>query len=372
MPETVVRADAASHVALLLACADTMPDVAEPARVRALAAHVTDWPALIALAHRHRMMPLLHAHVGMHAADLVPVAVLEELHDYFVANAARNLMLSAELHEVLALLGANGIRVLPYKGPGLAQCVYGNITYRTMKDLDLLVEPGDLVRVAALLRTRGYKAPPAVLCAPLFRGFEYQYALWRPGDEAMIELHWTIVPRTIARPLGIDDFWDSRIDVSVLQRPLPNPSHEDTLLILAIHGAKHRWERLEWICGLAQLIHSKPLDWYRMLDRAAGWRCARMVRTGLLLAHGWLGAPVPALVLTEARADRHAAALADEAAHLLFAQPNATRATGLRHFQLRLQESVADRARHVAYRCMIAGARQAARLAARLAPGVPA
>src|SRR5215218_9664762 len=134
MLETVARSDAASHIALLLACADTMPDVAEPSRVRALAARVTDWPALVALAHRHRMMPLLHAHVGMHAADFVPGGVLEELHDYFVANAARNLMLSAELHEVLALLGANGIRVLPYKGPGLAQCVYGNITYRTMKD----------------------------------------------------------------------------------------------------------------------------------------------------------------------------------------------------------------------------------------------
>ena len=55
------------------------------------------------------------------------------------ANAHRALWLTLELLNIHRHLQARGLEVLPYKGPVLAEALYGNVALRQFSDLDLLV-----------------------------------------------------------------------------------------------------------------------------------------------------------------------------------------------------------------------------------------
>lgn len=352
-----------AEIALLLACTRAHLDPATASRVRELASAVSDWPALVDLAHRHRLVPLLYTHLRAVADDIVPPRAFAVLRDEFTANAARNLALAVELLAVTELLHSQGIRALPYKGPTLAQCIYGSLATRQMKDVDVLVRPADVGRALALLATRGYAPVTRPLPGAGRLGLEYQCVLTRPTDSTIIEVHWSVVPRTMAPPVTLDQLWPNRLHTAMLGRTLPSPSHEDMLVILCIHGAKHRWARLEWICGVAELLRSKPLDWVKVEVRAERWRATRMLRTGLLLAADLLGAPVPDGVASMAGQDARAVALARSVLDGLFIDEEAIVERLVREFQLRTQQGMLDRARYVCFRPLIDGARRGARFA---------
>jgi hypothetical protein len=363
MPDDAASAVLSVETALLVACARARLDPVTAARVRELSHAVRDWSAVLELARRHRLVPLLHLHLTAAADDALPASVRATLREEFSSNAARNLTLALELLAVADLLQSNGIRALPYKGPTLAQCIYGSLAARQMKDLDILLRPADVDRAVSLLETREYTAVTRVLPGARRLGLEYQCVLARP-DETIIELHWSVVPRSMAPAVALDDLWPSRLHTAILGKMLPSPSHEDMLVVLCIHGSKHRWARLEWICGVAELLRSKPLDWIRVLERAQRWHASRMLGAGLLLASDLLDAPVPESVIAAAQGDHRIAALAAEALDQLFVDDDSANAQyGLRAFQLGSQERVRDKARYMWFRPLIDGARKGARIA---------
>jgi hypothetical protein len=350
--------------ALLVACARARLEPDDAAQVRRLAADVRDWPAVLDLARRHRMLPMLHTHVSAVADDLVPAQTLAELRQQFAANAAKSLTLAMEVLAITELFDRESVRAIPYKGPTLAQCVYGSLAARQMKDLDVLIRRDDFDRAVSLLADRGFQLVARPWSALRRLGLEYQAVLTRASDSMVIELHWTIVPRAIAPPIGVDDLWPNLLRTSMLGRSIPSPSHEDTLVILCVHGAKHQWARLEWITGVAELVRSKPVDWLAVLARAERWHATRMLGTGLILAADLLGAPVPDAVLADARVDAEVVALASIAAGCLFADGERLVARrAVRAFQLRVQEGVRDKARYLWFRPLIDGARKGARAA---------
>lgn len=352
-----------AETALLVACARARLDPITAARVRELSQAVRDWSTVLELGRRHRMIPLLHLHLGAAADDSMPPTVRATLREEFSANAARNLTLSLELLAVADLLLSNGIRALPYKGPTLAQCVYGSLAARQMKDLDILLQPADVDRAVSLLETRDYTAVTRVLPGARRLGLEYQRVLAR-DDETIVELHWSVVPRSMAPAVALDDLWANRLHTAILGKALPSPSHEDMLVVLCIHGSKHRWARLEWICGVAEMLRSKPLDWTRVLERSRQWHASRMLGAGLVLARRLLDAPVPGSVIAAVERDRRIAALATEALDELFVDDDSADAQyKLRAFQLGSQERVRDKARYIWFRPLIDGARTGARVA---------
>ena len=57
---------------------------------------------------------------------------------------------------------------------------------------------------------------------------------------------------------------------------------------------KHLWERLIWLCDLAELVQSTPdLNWERVLESARERGVLRMTALGLALMRDILGAPLP-------------------------------------------------------------------------------
>ena len=97
------------------------------------------------------------------------------------------------------------------------------------------------------------------------------------------------------------------------------PAPEDLLLALCIHGSKHLWERLAWICDIAGLIESQQdLNWRQLIARARATGSERMLFMGLRLAVDLIGAQLPTEVETEIKADPVVTSLSGDVVRYLF------------------------------------------------------
>jgi len=66
-----------------------------------------------------------------------------------------------------------------------------------------------------------------------------------------------------------------------------------------VHGTKHRWERLRWICDVAELIRVREdVKWETLMRVAESLGSRHMLSLGLYLAHDVLGAPLPEQAFT--------------------------------------------------------------------------
>src|SRR5262249_34123103 len=155
---------------------------------------------------------------------------------------------------------------------------YGNLGLREFGDLDLLLRAADLARARRLLRTRGYRPQ-----YPLSPGQERAYLRslcqlpFVRDDGVVVELHSALTPRAFHFPLSLVELWHRRITLAVAGKPVAAPSPEDLLLILCMHGAKHLWKYLGWVCDVAEVLRAHPaVDWDVLRGQARRLRSRRL------------------------------------------------------------------------------------------------
>lgn len=302
-------------------CARVRMDEADKFRRQQLLAERLDWQRVIQMAAFHKVSLLLYHNLKSCGAEDVPSAVMSELRSNAMGAARRGLLLVGELVKILALFRDNGIKAMPFKGPALAYSVYGGLGLREFGDLDIFLQEEDIPKATALLVSRGY-CPPDQIADTADRPFlQFQPFLESPqsqgvfnfyrADGAVVELHWQFTPRHFPFPLAETNLWERSALVDLPGLKALNLSPEDMLLLLCAHGSKHCWERLAWICDIAELVRALPgIDWNVALARARHLGVERMVHVGLLLAAEVVGATVPAAPLQGARHDGEAVRLA--------------------------------------------------------------
>ncbi len=308
-----------------------------------------DWAWLVDAARPHGMLPLLHHHLRAIADGAVPAPVRDALRRRADADARRNLRLAGELVRLLDLLARHGVTAVPYKGPLLAVRCYGNLALRPFRDLDFLVRPRDLATAHQVLAADGYRPwpPRTPRQQAAIRTTWRDDALWR--DDDIVELHSAFAPREFPLPLDLADVWARLEPLPLGGTPVRTLSAEHLLLVLCTHGAKHCWERLGWICDVAELLRRTPeLDLCGVLDQARALGVERIVLLGLRLAAELVDAPLPDRVVRRVRDDRRVGALAAQVRATLFRRvPTAIPDPWeLRWFHLRARERWRDRLRY--------------------------
>ena len=280
---------------LLLCCAGRQLDTGRSARVGELLERRVDWDVLLSLADAHGLSPLLYWNLGRNFSQLLPPAIGKAIQDSFQSNARRNLFLVLELVDVLRLLASKNISVVPFKGPPLAEALYGNIALRQCCDLDLFIRPDDLAAGIKTLVSEGY-SPVLQLSPPqqtaLVRS-HYEYGLVSPSG-TLIEFQWAIVPRYFSLPLGTEQLWQGLRTIQIGGVDVLALSPENLLLVLCIHGGKHQWNRLVWLSDIAEIIQlHADLDWDYAVRQARVHRAERMLLLGLSLTHTVFGTVLP-------------------------------------------------------------------------------
>jgi hypothetical protein len=285
---------------LLFACTGGSLDAERLQRAGELLQCPLDWPSIIEKAQAHGVLSLLYRNLRNHFSGSVPASLLEKMKNRYFLQAARNLRMTRHFHRLLDCFEENQIPVIPYKGPALAVSVYGDLSLRSFVDLDFLVREKDLPRAKSLLYSQGYKWHFS-----LSRSREDSFLQSDEGclmsheqNGAVVEVDATIAPREFPVPLGVETFWDGTERTFFEGRPILSFKPEDLFLILCVHGSKHGWERLIWLCDLAELARqSKGMDLEKVMAQARKLGCERMVSLGLRLISGLFSSPLPPEIL---------------------------------------------------------------------------
>lgn len=299
MPDLFKASEALSEInsrrenELLLLCSRTEVDEGRAARIRQLAADELDWGYALRLAERHSVAPIFYRRLEEHAKDFVPSAIREQLRGKFRANATRNLLLAGELARIARLFRREGVPLLAYKGPALAVSYYGDLSLRRFIDLDIIVRPCDVRKASGLLRSLGFELPEGLSenrMSLLLRG-QHNVAFTSDGGRMIVELHWGVSSSRFADLSLESGVWERATTFELCGESVKCPSPEDTLLALCVHGTKHLWERLAWVCDVSRLLQQKTgLDWAYLSRASADSRTERMLRLGVCLAAVLFGA----------------------------------------------------------------------------------
>ncbi len=274
-----------------------------------------DWGKLLALAEQHCVRPLLLQSLKAVCWDAVPPSVRLELEGFCKSNAQKNLLLAAELLRLLRSFNENEVPVVSFKGPILAEAVYGDLSLREFCDLDLLIRVQDLTKAEDILLDCGYTAQfPDRDYRTAFLSYHGQYAFRRGQSDLWVDLHWQFSPDGVVFPLRAAEVWPRLIEETVAGRTVPSLAHDDQALFLAAHGTKEGWRRMLWLCDFAEFLRRyQDLDWIAILERAARSHSSRQLLLAIELAATMLDAPAPAELLNQARSSSAVQSLARRA-----------------------------------------------------------
>ena len=217
------------------------------------------------------------------------------------------ILFTGELLRLLDLFDRHSIAALPFKGPVLADMLYGDIAARDYCDLDILLPKQDLRRATRALLAAGYTTD--LPCGPGQRNAylraRYEIHFTSPGG-LPIEIHQSFLPPSYCFSLA--PRYQRR---SFFGREIPALAPADLLLVLCAHGAKHAWSEPGLIRDVARLLEvsARDLAWPDLWRDSAAIGARRMLLLGLHLA-AQLDAPIPAEILSRAQRDKTVARLA--------------------------------------------------------------
>jgi len=253
-----------------------------------------DWSFCTDEAVRHGVVSLLcDALEQVDTAGTVPDDRREWLEEHRQTTIRRNIRLTGELVQLLDRFDDAAVDVLPFKGPMMAVKAYDDLTARTFVDLDLLVRPDAFLDAKQVLRAAGYREQSAQTPTHAKVNRKYGKDAIFSDDGLTVELHQRLLPYRFGRGVRIDRLFERATSVDVAGTTVPTAPPAETLVMAAVHGTKHRWSRLEWLCGIAGLLDRAAIDWERVTAEAAAVGKTRMLAITLSLARDVLDASLP-------------------------------------------------------------------------------
>jgi hypothetical protein len=281
---------------MLLLCSRTALSPEQEQKIEALARQGLDWFYLVQLAQRHEVSSLLYHSVGSRCRAFISTEIDTELRLGFQRQTIDNLNCTRHLARLLKILNAENIAVIPFKGPLLSLIAYQNIALRSFGDLDILIHFEDIPRVKALLAKEGFHPLNSFTPQEEENRIRSQmgYEFVSKDNQVCIELHWNLVQKWLSYQYDGKALWARAEPTALAGVPTLTFCAEDLLIYLCVHGFKHKWSKLKWICDLAEVVrHYSDLDWELLIKRAREQRCTRIVLLGLSLAHDLLDSTIP-------------------------------------------------------------------------------
>jgi hypothetical protein len=285
-------------------------------RIRAAVRGDINWIYLIQLAIQHGTTALLYWNLQRICPEIVPPGILEPLAARFKAQAAEAQYRGQEFVRILAALDRQGIFALGYKGPILAQRLYGNLSLRDFSkfsDLDIVIHERDLPKAMAVIISQGYQEQARTERESMFRE--------RNGYRAL-ELHWRFTTRLCRVPDDPGRFLQHFETVPFAGDTVRSLPLEVYFLVLCLHATKHKWRKLKLICDIAEILASPDVDWNFVVREAEDLGLKRMLAVGVLLAEDPLEIVGPTKLTRGLKIDHAAHLLAAECRQELLKEPD--------------------------------------------------
>jgi hypothetical protein len=250
-----------------------------------------DWNQFVQLARHHRVYPTVYSKLSKFGNDLIPAEVVRALYMDYNKNTFQMMHITAEMDKICKQFDEQNIRSLMLKGPVLAQALYGDISLRTSKDLDILIPVDDVDRAEQILLASGYTITderPRILDD--WKVKKHHISYYNPQTKVQIEVHWRLNPETGKEP-SFDELWERRSTSSLTSYPVYFPGNEDLFLYLVSHGARHAWFRLRWLIDIDRMVRNR-LDWGKLIPLLKEYYCSDLAGQALILASELIETPL--------------------------------------------------------------------------------
>ena len=303
-----------------------------------------NWSRFLEIAEQHNVIPHVYGTLSRMAEGSSTRVLLAR---HYENHLQRALWFSAELARVVKHLREKRVRLMAYKGPGLAQFLYGDAACRQFSDLDLLVLPGDVARAKIALGGLGYKLKTQVRAAneQAYVASGYEYAFDGPGGPNSLEMQWRILPHFYAVDFNFTEMFRRALTVEVADEPVPTVGYQDLPLVLCVHAAKHEFTKLGWLCDISQLV-KQPVDWNKVKEDSQRLGISRIVALSFLLCRNLLNTRIPDPIENLIRRDPRTLFLAQSYREMIFRSgDHETISTAYFRRMLHLRERWQDRAK---------------------------
>jgi len=249
-----------------------------------------DWSTFLDLVYHHRCHPIIYLKLKDMPEKIVPLEVIQTLYQEYKKNTFKMLQLSGEMEQISELFTKNQIKSLFLKGPVVAYDLYGDISLRTSKDLDILIPEKDLDKVETLLLNSGYVKDevPTILNERKWRKHHIEY--FHPQKRIQIEIHWRLHNRPMKEP-SFNELWQRKRLTPLTNYPVYFLGEEDLFLHLVVHGARHGWFRLRWLIDIDQIIQ-KGIDYKKVNSLMGKLGYSHLVGQSIILCSQLLNSPI--------------------------------------------------------------------------------
>lgn len=278
-----------------------------------------DWNEFSRLIYHHRIYPLIYTRLHS-LRDVVPLGVMDQLQKAVRHNTFYMMRLTAEMERVTAALEQQNIKVMLLKGPVLSYELYGDLAHRTSKDLDLLINIGDVDASLIALEEAGYtKKYDTPFIMEGWKWKDHHISMFHPEHRTQIEVHWKLNPSG-AKDITFQELWNRRQTITLVGHEVSYLGKEDLFMYLVSHGARHGWFRLRWLMDIDLIIRKDNtfdnFEYYAELHESKFYTgqayllCSKLLKTPLTLK------------MRELAEHAHSIKLAEYALNLILEEPD--------------------------------------------------
>ncbi|CAM3554506.1 nucleotidyltransferase family protein [Marinicrinis lubricantis] len=276
---------------MLLILLETRPEAQTRERMEQWRDQI-DWDEWLQLVWYHRVYPLVYKRLRELNIEWVPEEVMKQLYMKYSQNTFQMLRLTREMEKLCLALREQNIPSLMLKGPVLAHLLYGDVSLRTSKDMDILVPIEDVEKAEKVLVELGYiltEDVKRILKDWKWRSHHLLYV--HPQTKVQIELHWRLNPDTLKEPL-FSELWERRQSSLLTSSKVYCLGRDDLFLYLMSHGARHGWFRIRWLVDMDRFLRIDHDRGY-LIEMIKEYQYAQIAGQMLNLTSLLLGTLVP-------------------------------------------------------------------------------
>jgi hypothetical protein len=257
--------------------------------------------AVLALARRERMTPLLHlGYVNGRIADALPDSFRAACEAAYYRTLHKNVIALKTGRRILDALRWAGISAAPLDGWAVLQGPFGyhvDPGARPLENLELMVRESDKERAECILSELGYRRITR-RAAAIRSGHELAFRRNEAGADLFVELHWgweASASPAIRFAVSGDEFLDGLCDTTV--SGYHHPTRFANLTVAAVRAARHTLGRWIWLADLHRIITAASMDWKAVVSMARRWRVHAPLYASLVATRELLHTPIPGEVL---------------------------------------------------------------------------
>ena len=253
-----------------------------------------DFEKVFELISHHHISSTIHiAITRLNFWDELPKSFCDKMNALFLTASFLAQIKSEEVKKVIQITLSHGIRILPWRGPVLAEQIYGTISSRNFGDLDFIFNKGDLKALKNALSEIGYHRQKLEIEEETLLEEEHALAFLKKEKGVSFELdfHWSIAEKYWNLNYPDKEIWSRLQKYNFRGNNIEILSPDDLILCLSIHhGLRSNWRKLKYICDFALIMkHYNTIDFLKLMNRAKSIGIDNSFLTGVYVAREMLG-----------------------------------------------------------------------------------